>query len=53
MEIKIEAVNAEEEIKLLERASSLIDELGSILRQLDTSFAKCKSFCEFYSPDKK
>lgn len=52
LDIKIEVENAEKEIKLLEEASSLIDKLQSILRQIDGSIRDCKTFAEAYNPDK-
>lgn len=52
MDIKIEVSDAEKEIKLLEEASSLIDKLQSILRQIDCSIRDCKAFAEAYNPDK-
>lgn len=52
LEIKIEVENAEKEIKLLEEASSLINRLQSILRQIDSSIRDCKAFAEAYNPDK-
>lgn len=52
MDIKISVNNADKEIKLLEKASSLIEELQSVLRELDLSINDCKAFAESYSSDK-